>query len=266
MLTWLVNPVPTRRLGWARLVIGTAAALRALVALPVLLRLSDPEVVKAPNFAWMPQPSVVIAFVLVALWLVSAVLFATGWMNQVWGYVLFACLVFMLALDLQTYSNHLYLMALLVLFATLAGSAPGFKFGTADVSVPRWPILLMCLQVSIVYFFAAVTKINDAFLSGATLAGVLNGGVLTLPDALRTPAFMSSLALVAIVTELSLALGFWISRFRMPLWFVGAGFHLSMVALMADTAEIAVFAMLMFAVYPLYDVVHPRPAESSTEY
>ncbi len=252
MLSRLVDPVDARALGITRIGVGLAAIVRSLVALPVLLRLADPSYLTAPVFQWMPQPTRALAFTLVGVWLVSGVLFTVGWRVPVTGTILLLCLVFLLALDLQTYSNHLYLMSLLVLLLTLADSGAALSVERRPHPVPLWPVWLIMIQVSLVYGFSSITKLNDDFLSGRVLAGVLHNGVVTVPSPALTPRVLGSLAVVTVVVEAFLALALWSPRLQKAAFVVGTGLHASITLLMGDTLELLVFSMLMMSTYPLF--------------
>ena len=252
MLSGLVDPVGSRPLGVTRIVIGVAAGIRSLVALPVLLRLAEPGVIQAPVLTWMPAPSREMAFVLVGVWLTSAIMLAVGWRVPASGPVLLACLIFMLVLDLQTYSNHLYLMAWLVLLLIVADAGSGLSLGRRSSPVPYWPIGLIMIQVSVVYGFSAITKLNDEFLTGRVLAGVLRGGVISFPETLRAPRFLGAVAVAAVMVEAFIALALWSRRFRTVAFILGFGLHASITLLMADTLELLVFSLLMMSTYPLF--------------
>ncbi|MCI0543876.1 MAG: HTTM domain-containing protein [Actinobacteria bacterium] len=247
MLSALMVPVRPDTLRITRMVVGAAAFVRAWVALPVLLRLAEPEVLRMPLFDWMPDPTPALAWTLVSLWAASALLVTVGWRLGVTAPCLVGCLAVMLALDRQTYSNHLYLMAWMVLL--LAVAAGGARIGRV---VPRWTLLLLMLQVSIVYFFSGISKINDDFLSGLALAGVLDRGLISLPGVLARRDVLVTVAILTIVVEVFLAFALWLPRYRKPAIALGVALHLAIVTLLADTVELAVFSALMLSTYPLF--------------
>jgi predicted DCC family thiol-disulfide oxidoreductase YuxK len=107
-------------------------------------------------------------------------------------------------------------------------------------------------QLSLVYGFSGLSKLNEDFMSGQVLAGVLRGGIVPFPEALVTPRFLSVLAALAVMTELFIALFIWSKRFRPAAFILGLGFHVSLILLMAPTGELAVFALQMLALYPLF--------------
>ena len=248
-LTALVDPRP---LGLSRIIVGAAALLRALVAIPILVRLSDATTLKAPNFDWFPSPTPTVIWVLIVVWLISAGLFMLGWRARLTGTILTLAVVFVIALDRQTYSNHLYLMAWLTALLVVADAGAGLSIRKDQRRVPFWPVILLCLQLTIVYAFSALTKINDSFLSGEVLAGVLRGGLIPFPDALRTPQILAPLAAAVIVIEVFIALGLWVVRWRPWAILLGVSLHFSITLLMAAPGELLVFSLEMLAIYPLF--------------
>jgi hypothetical protein len=249
---WLTEPIDPRPLGLARIGVGVAAILKALITIPVLFRLIKPEILALPYFDWVPRPTVSLVVVIGSFWLVSAVLFTLGWRVAVSGSALTATLALVLAIDQQTYSNHLYLMAWLVFLLTLARAGSGFSVSRSDEPVVRWPVLLLMVQLSVVYGFSGITKINPGFLSGSVLAGSLQGGLIPVPDSLITPRFLSALAVVVIAVECALALLIWHSRLRPAVMALGVGLHASITLFMSPTAELVVFSLQMLALYPLF--------------
>jgi hypothetical protein len=261
----LVRPLDPGPLGLARIGIGLAALCRAFIALPVLLRLADDDVIRAPVFTWMPEPSTTMAWVVVSLWVVSSVLVVLGYSLPISGTLLVACLVWMLTFDLQTYSNHVYLMAWLVLLLVVADAGVARSIKPASRPVASWTLALIMLQTSIVYGFSAVTKLNDEFLTGEVLAGVLRGGVVPFPEALRTPEVLGPLAVMTVLVEAFLAFGLWIPRLRRIAYVLGIGLHAAIPLLMPDTLELLVFSVLMLSTYPLFAQFDPQPTTSAGE-
>ena len=252
MLTWLTSEIGPRPLGLARILIGAAAVIRAVVAVPILTKLAEPETLRVPFFVWFPSPTSALVTGVVAVWFVAAILFMIGWRVSLTGPALLAAIVFALSLDLQVYSNHLYLMAWLVLLLTLADAGAGLSVKRAQRPVIRWPVFLLMMQVSVVYGFAAITKLNTEFLSGRVLAGVLHEGILSFPDVLRTREFLGAVALAAVFVELFLAIFLWSPRFRPTAFILGLGLHATIALFMAPTGELFVFSLEMLALYPLF--------------
>lgn len=226
--------------------------IRSIVAWPVLSRLAEPDIMRIPYADWIPEPTTPLVVSIVVAWFVAALLFTFGWRVSISGPVLLAAIVATIALDEQTYGNHLYLMAWLVFLMTIADAGAGINVSRQDRPVVRWPILLIMVQVSVVYGFSSLTKINERFLAGETLAGVLTNGIIAFPESLRTPRILTLLAGVVVVVELFVALMIWRSRFRPAAYILGLGLHLSITLLMESTAELLVFSLEMLALYPLF--------------
>lgn len=252
MLTHLFEEVSPRPLGLARILIGVAAIIRAFIALPELLDISRTSIVNTPYASWLPEPSVALAITLVSAWVVAAILFTIGWKVSVSGSALLLSIVSALVLDQQLYGNHLYLLAWLVLLLTIAGAGSGLSWRRGDTQVVRWPVLLLMAQLSIVYGFAGLTKLNSSFLSGEVLAGSVGGGLIGFPDALRTPRFLGVMAALAVFVELFVAVFIWRRRFRPAAFVLGLALHLSITLLMSIPLKLLVFSIEMLALYPLF--------------
>lgn len=252
MLSGLFDTIGSRPLGLARVIIGVAAIIRAFISLPELLQLTDEVTMRAPYLQWTPEPTLPLVITVITIWVVAGILFTLGWKVPLIGPVLLLTVVFVISLDEQIYANHLYLLAWLVLLLTLAGAGSGLTVTRSDEPVIRWPVLLLMAQLSIVYGFSALTKLNESFLSGRVLAGTLGSGLVGFPEALRTPRFLSLVATAAVIAELFIAVFIWRKRFRPAAFILGLGLHLSIVLLMAGTAKLLVFALEMLALYPLF--------------
>jgi len=252
MLNWLLSEINPRPLGLARIIVGVAAVIRSIVAWPVLTGLTDPNVLRTPFADWLPDPSMPLVIGIVMVWFLSAVAFSLGWRVAIAGPILLGSIVVAISLDQQAYSNHLYLMAWLVLLMTLADAGARLAITKRDRPVVRWPVLLIMLQASLVYGFSALTKLNDSWFSGEALAGVLVGGVVPIPEALRTPTVLSVVAAIVIVVELFIAIMIWHYRFRPAAFMFGLGLHVSITLLMASTGDLLVFSLEMLALYPLF--------------
>lgn len=252
MLTYLTETIPARPLGMTRIGIGIAATIRGFVAIPVLWKLAQPGTLRLPYVAWSPAPTKGLVIGLLAVWLTAGLLFTVGWRVSATGPILLFALVWTLLLDQQLYANHLYLMAWLVFLLVLADGGAALAIGATDRDVVRWPVLLIMGQITIVYLFSAITKMNTEFMSGMVLASVLGHGLIPFPDSLKTPGFLSSMAALAVFVELFVGLFLWSPRLRVAAIALGVGLHMSITLLMAPTSELVVFTIEMLSVYPLF--------------
>lgn len=244
-------------LGIARVLVGVAALVKASIVIPVLSALADPAAVRLPMAEWIPVLPHAMIPVLVGVWLVAAIAFLVGWRTPWAGGALLAALATVLLGDQQLYSNHLYLLATVVGLLTLAGAGRALSLDARRAEEPsRSPgcaVVLLKMQVSIVYGFTALAKLNVIFLSGAVLGTVLGrGSLLPFPDVARTFTVMASLSWGAILVEIFLAAAFWSRRWRPVAVVTGVLFHLSIVLLVGPVLDLVVFALIMFALYLIH--------------
>ena len=247
-----------RPLAVARILIGVNAAFAALEAWRMLSRLLRPAVVKVPFFPSLPLLPSGALRIFIAAWLVAALLFALGWKTRGSGAVLVLLTGYTLVLDQQTYSNHLYLLVLVLLLLTISDSGAAWSLDARQRATRRdvaaWPILLLKIQVTLVYVFSAVAKITPQYLAGEILTRSLKQeGWVAVPQSWRTPAVMSLLAVTSIVAELFIAFGLWSPRLRPFAILAGIGFHLLILGVLdSSRLSLGIFALSMFAVYVLF--------------
>ncbi|MFQ5968412.1 MAG: HTTM domain-containing protein, partial [Acidimicrobiia bacterium] len=258
------RPVPARPVGFVRIVVGAAALLRAWEGVKIMWPLTRPEILRLPNAEWAPEPTPALVIAVLVVWVAAALAFTLGLRTRAAGGVLFIVLGVVLLSDQQAYSNHLSRLALLVLLLTVgdAGAAMSLDSRVSPrETVPAGPILLMKAQISIVYGFAALTKLNAGFLGGGVLAAQLGTGFVPVPDGLRVPVVMMTLAGLVVVLEAFLALGLWSRRYRPAALVLGLAFHVSIVLLMDPAVQLVVFALEMLAVYLLFLDLQPSSRE-----
>lgn len=249
--------VNARQLAAARILIGANAAFAALEAARMLPRLLSPIVVKVPFSSFVPLLPAGALRLFIAVWLLAAAAFALGWKTRAAGSVLVFVTGYTLLMDQQTYSNHLYLLFLVVLLLTISGSGAAWSWDARRASqgdVAGWPILLLKIQVTLVYFFSAAAKITPRYLSGEILTRSLKQeGWLAVPESWRTPAAMSAIAVASIAAELFIAFGLWSPRLRLAAIIAGTGFHLLIIAVLdSSRLSLGIFALEMFAAYLLF--------------
>lgn len=249
-------------IGVARVGLGAATLLGAAEMARFLKAMHRPGILRIPRFDEVPvlSPSSVTLFLV--LWVLAGIAFCLGWHTRPAGILLVGFQVYVLLLDHQMYSNHLYLMTLLVFLMTLADSGAALSLDARRTGgaawIPAWPVMLMRVQVSIVYGFAVIAKLNLYFVSGVVLRQNIEvPGVEKLP-----PWFFMLLAMTSLSAEAFLAYGFWRKRLRVPAFVVGIGFHLTILATMWAFPDLVTFALLMGSAYLAF-FSRFRPAEGS---
>jgi predicted DCC family thiol-disulfide oxidoreductase YuxK len=254
-----------RSVAWVRILIGADCIVRAFEGWRIMDRVLSSGNLRLPYVWWAIPPSPQALPLYVGVWAAAAAAFCLGWHTRVAGILLWALMTYVLLIDQQTYSNHLYLLSLIVLLLTVADSGRALSLDSRHRSadtVPAWPITLLKLQLSIVYAFSALAKINPFYLSGAVI-------YLNLRPELKavftghagTPMLMMMAAVLSIIIELWLAGALWSRRWRGLAASVGIAFHLGLVlSLTADLAvQLGVFALATVALYLVFFEHAPHP-------
>jgi len=254
--------IDARPVALVRILVGLAAIGNALEHWAALNRLLAPAVVKMPYLAWLPYPSLAATPILIGAWIVAALLFVVGLQTRLSGAILTAITAYVLLLDQQLYSNHLYLNMLVTLLLTIADSGARFsvdaRYSDPRDQIAEWPIVLLKIQVSVVYFFAALTKVNPAYLSGDIMAQFIHADSLRmLPAGWSLVALMQALAILSIATEFFIAFALWFGFWRWLALVAGLGLHLTIIftggaAIGVPDIRFTVFALLIVAPYVLF--------------
>ena len=249
---------PSRPVALVRISVGLAAILQGGVSYYLLPALFPGDVVRIRDFPWIPDLSPSTLPIYLAIWLAAAVGFTLGWRTRFSGAVLTAAIAYHLVVDHGVYSNHLYLLGLDVFLLTIAESGAWASVDSRRVrtkeEVPAWPIVLCAVQLSLVYGFTALAKINPEFLSGSVLRGAL-----ALPARLRRrPLLFRSLAIVVIAVESFLAIGLWSTRLRPVAFVLGLGLHGSILMTIRENLfappdlDFVVFGLIALGPYVLF--------------
>lgn len=222
----------------ARIGIGLAATVKAIELWPLLDRLAgDPRIVQMPLAPW-PRPSAAAAHWLVGAWAGLGLCVAAGVSVPVTGALIAAIVGYVVTLDQQTYSNHLYLVSLASLLIALAHTE---RHREPALALLRW-------QLVIVYAFAAASKVSPAFLSGSVMAPNLR----PVFGELASSGTLAALAVVAVLTEGFVAWSLPRPRWRAVGAIVGAGLHIGFIIMIKQTFAMIVFAVICLSMYPLF--------------
>jgi len=272
LLQIVTRQTDARQAAIVRMLVGLAAIGFALEAWVNMGRVLSPQVVDMPYVAWYPILPAAMLPLFIGLWLCAALAFAIGLGTRVCGAILTLLMAYTLFLDQQLYSNHLYLATLVLLLLTIADSGARFSLdarrsGGHDL-ILEWPILLLKIEISIVYFYAALLKINPQYLSGVML-----GGFWPFNELAALPGFWSSVlpiaAVASILVELFLAVALWVPRLRWLALAVGIGFHMLIIWTGGSQPGVpdipfAIFALVTVAPYALFFDFPARPAPPVT--
>jgi hypothetical protein len=256
--------LPAAPIGIARLVIGIGAFLAGLEALIIAARVFESGSLRIPYSAAPFHLSDQALGALVLSWLMFAAAFAAGFMTRATGLGLALTMGLVLSSDQRLYSNHFYLLALIIFLLTLADCGASRSLDARRkqprTSVPAWPLFLLKAQLTMVYSFAALTKIGSEYLSGDVLTAFFHfDRVPFLRDYIAASTLFAALAILSIATELFLAVALWSPRWRKLGLIVAVLFHASIVVLMSGGNPLALtnFGIMMICLNGLFYTLPP---------
>ncbi len=255
-LTWTAQAEPV---ALCRIGIGAAALVRSLKdARDLYLIHHDPSVVPAPTFAWSPALATMPEIVLVGgLVVAAAVALLVGYRARLAAGTLTAATAFLCVVDQNFWGHHVYFVFLMTLLLTFVESDATLSvralLGHWRTEVIYWPVLLMKIQVSLVYFFAAIAKLNPVFLSGYVIASRTTLPLLAHQD----PSLLSALAVATIAGEGFLSFALWIPRLRRAAIAIGIAMHALVPIIFGMYAGLIVFNLAAVSIYPLFSA-HAR--------
>ena len=184
--------------------------------------------------------------------------FAVGWRPRLAGLVLFCLLLPHVFLAKGRISRHMLMTA--VLFTSLLRTTPVWRSAELRASDPgpMWPVRLMQFQLSALYGVNALTKSTPEYLRGDVLAALssarpnflvdLSSGYMSV-GSIAVPVWM--LAVLTVLVEYWLAVGWWIPRCRWPTAAVGLGFHLFLKAFVIRIFMLDFAAMFFYLTFLL---------------
>lgn len=190
---------------------------------------------------------------LIGAWLIAASCFLVGFRTRLSGAVLTVVVGYYLLAEGGFYSNHIYFLLLVVFLLTVADSGATLSVdwllrGRPITEIAYGPVLLLKIQVTIVYFFAGVAKLNPAFLSGAVLPEMLS----SFPDAWMSPELAITASWAATILEFYLVFALWNRGLRLSAILFGVIFHGLIVVTMSFYAGLITYSTTIVATYWLY--------------
>ena len=245
--------IDPRPLALCRITVGAAAFLRALVSYHLMDRLLRPEAIQAHAIPWIPELSRPWLVPYIALWLAAAAMFTLGYRTRLAGTVLCLQIAYHLTADQNLFWNHIYFLGLVILLLTVADSGatfslPWLRAGRPAWTAALWSVVLLKLQISLVYFFSAVMKMNAEFLSGR----VIKEAFEFLPAVLRLPEVYVATSWITVVLELFIGIGLWIPGARLLAIAGGIVLHSLVPVLIGLYGGLVVFSTSILGTYWLF--------------
>jgi hypothetical protein len=235
---------------WAKLVLARVVVF-ALLAIDALMQIEHAPRYGAGNFnvAQVPlldalAPGRVLysiselvlgyLFILVACGVLTRYLLPIA--TAIYGWLYFSS-------HLDSYQHHYLVWLLLLLACFVPWQRPAAA--TPTTPVRSWALRLIYIQLAILYLWAAISKLNSAWLDGTTLSGQMSGSIRSLIDATMG---LKGAAWIVVLTELVLAATVW----RKRTWIIAAPLGIALHAgILATSLDIGLFAWLMLGIYIL---------------
>jgi predicted DCC family thiol-disulfide oxidoreductase YuxK len=254
MVDRLSAPANARILGVARAGIGVAALMELAASAPRMLELSSADALRLPIVPAVAELVYVAGPALIVGWLVAGIGFTLGWRTPLTGTALALIFIGLVASDQQLYSNHSYLIGFAVLLLTLSRCGSSWsldarRLGTDGDPSPAWTVLALRIQLTIVYVFSVLAKLNPSFLSGSVVTASLRRDGLSVPDAWLAFEPMLALSILVLTAEAVLAIGLWLPRWRPTAFVIGLGLHVGIVVMMQSAWDLAVFSVATLSLY-----------------
>ena len=145
--------------------------------------------------------------------------------------------------QLDSYQHHYLVAMVLVAACFVPWQRP--TDATATTRVASWAVRLILVELGVMYLWAAISKLDPAWLDGRTLAGQFGGPMRKLIEA---TVGWSAASVIVVITELALACTVWIKRTAWLAAPLGLALHLGIVV---TGLEIGLFAWIMLALYAL---------------
>ncbi len=242
---WFGFEITWAKLVLARVVVFALLAIDALVQIPHAPRYGAGDFnvaqlalfeASAPGRAAYSIGQLVLAYLFVLAACGVATRYVLPIATAIYGWLYFSS-------HLDSYQHH-YLVWLLVLLACFVPwQRPADA--TPATRVRSWAVRLLLIQLAILYFWAAVSKMNAAWLDGRTLAAQMQGSVRSLIDG---TVGLKGAAWIVMLVELALAATVWFRR----TWILAAPLGIALhVGILKTNLDIGLFAYLMLGLYIL---------------
>ncbi|MCB9758855.1 MAG: HTTM domain-containing protein [Alphaproteobacteria bacterium] len=152
--------------------------------------------------------------------------------------------------QLNSYQHH-YLVFMLLLICT---GAVWLERSSGREALPSWSLQLMRAQLSVMYGWAAVAKLDGLWISGETLSLQITPAwakewIASAGQALgvETLSVYAAMSVVVIAVELLLAVGWMTPRMWWLICLIGVPFHLSIELLEFKIGRFSFFMVMLYA-------------------
>ncbi len=250
---WVSRKSDPYPLGIARIGIGTAFLMDWFNKVDRSEDSFNLDLFHYPWIDWLPVLPPEYAALPFILWFIGAIGLIVGYRTRISGAIALIGNGLYFFADRQNYSNHGYLLLLLIFLLTIADSGAALAIDSRNKQsrlVDAWAIDLLKIQLSIVYFFTFIVKIRPDWLSGALMYLNLNGPLA--PYLTQIPGIYRGLASITLLVEAFLFWALWSKKWRELAFFVGLMLHIGILFSVKFTLGLISFGLLSISLYPLF--------------
>ncbi|MCX6613259.1 MAG: HTTM domain-containing protein [Acidobacteria bacterium] len=235
-------------IGLARIGLGLTAIMIALVTHRDILSLIEPGTLQLPVFSWVPLLNKTSLYFLTAFSLTVSFLFTVGAFARFAGFSIVALIVYRHLMDWSLYQNYTAMLALFILCASLGNPGSAISVSSRPPTlVPLWPQTLIKFQISVIYFYTALSKCNPLFLEGRVFKQSL-----TWLAPWDHSALWTACAIATIILEFALVICLWLPATRAWMIALGTAFHLGILFNFGFISSYIGFTVEFISIYLLY--------------
>ncbi len=208
------------------------------------------DLLPLPSATWVLGAYLLMSYLAFRIALGGRTRIALPALAAIWNAVYFSS-------QLDSYQHHYLIGLVLILLCAVPLDTPIRGGEALPPEAPRatWAGRLLTVQISILYFWTAIAKLDPVWLSGETLASQVSVDwardlARDIGSALGTDALgIWAIASVAVcLGELAVAAGWQIPKLRIPTLLLGLSFHAGVEIL---GFKIGLFSYFMFTLYLL---------------
>ena len=199
------------------------------------------------------------------IWSVLALAVLIGWRARLAAIGALGCGAVMVTAGAGFFNNnHMYLTTVCMGLVAFSDCERFYAMRPRAGLPDEWPRWMMRIQLSAVYGYAGLQKLNGEFISGDALDSYMAmtvGPLAPLAHALSGTAVVVPMAYSVVIVELGMALLVWSKRTRPLVFGVALPLHIAMLLVAYNGIElygIVLFAILTFALLSAWVDAAPR--------
>jgi predicted DCC family thiol-disulfide oxidoreductase YuxK len=199
------------------------------------------------------------------VWAILAVAVVLGWRARVAAVAATITGAVMVTAGAEFFNNnHMYLATICMGLVAFSDCERFYALRPRAGLPDEWPRWMMRIQLSVVYGYAGLQKVNSEFLSGDALDAYMSqavGPLAPLAHALSGSAIVVPMAYSVVLVEVGMALLVWSKRTRPLVFATAIPLHIAMWLVPYNTIEflgVVLFAILTFTLLSAWVDAVPR--------